>query len=1091
MRCRVAIPTLRSIPKWPAIVFLVATLFSVEQIRLWAQACTGLTLTMSDSPDPVSPGGTITYTINLSRSTPLLNATLADALPASVRFQSLVSPAGTTCTTPVVGGSGTVTCTFNYDPVRIYGLTNSNQLVTFAGSSPGTSLSTVAVTGLQAGETLLGIDVRPATGGLYGVGSTSRLYLIDPSTGAATAVGSPGSFTLVGTFFGIDFNPVVDRLRVVSDAEQNLRINPNTGALAATDTALTPAGTVVAAAYTNNVSGATSTTVYVIDSASDMLLLLGSVDGTPLSPNTGMLTGVGALGVDTSDFAGFDISSSGTAYALLTVGGLSRLYTINLGTGAATLVGSLPSSNFTDIAVGTSANLNFEFTLTVSATNASPGSQVTNTVTVSSSSEPCSSTAIAVTTVPCPTITVSPTSLSAGTVGNAYPATTFTQSGGAGSVTFSTTGTLPPGLAVSSGGVLSGTPTTVGTYDFTVIATDVNGCTGSRSYSLTINPTPILTLTPSTMNFGVINASGTLTAVTPAQTFTLTQSGSGTVTWTATPNVPWLSLNPTSGSGSASIVASITTNAALLPPPGTSTATVTVTAVGAANSPTATLNLNVLTPDQAGPPIGFFDTPIDGQNNVTGEIPVTGWAVDDIGVTRVRIFRHPVAFEDPSQLVFIGDAVLVNGARPDVAAAYPTTPLKDRAGWGYMLLTNALPNQGNGTYTISAYADDVEGRTTLLGSKTIGCTNATATLPFGTIDTPSQGATVSGASFPNFGWVLTPQPKMIPLDGSTIHVLIDSLSIGTVTYNLARADIQQLFPGYANTDGAVGFRLIDTTALSNGVHTIAWIATDDAGSTSGLGSRYFTVSNSGGGSLVADQNRVGSLVIGQAGAVPDNPPLLAAIDRSAVRRFRTVQLELLVVNLGDGARPGVTYRGYEIAGDQLLALPVGSHLDSQTGVFSWAPGLGFGGTHQLVFVLREAGTERQIRVEVSVEPQRTVEQQARVVIDLPLAGTEVGQPFTVAGWAIDPAGSVTGTGIDVLHVWAHPLDGSAPRFVDVAAYGGARPDVSGHFGERFLHSGFGVRVADLPAGAYDVVVYGFSQATRQFSVAGSVRVTVR
>jgi hypothetical protein len=79
----------------------------------------------------------------------------------------------------------------------------------------------------------------------------------------------------------------------------------------------------------------------------------------------------------------------------------------------------------------------------------------------------------------------------------------------------------------------------------------------------------------------------------------------------------------------------------------------------------------------------------------------------------------------------------------------------------------------------------------------------------------------------------------------------------------------------------------------------------------------------------------------------------------------------------------------------------------------------------------------------------------------------------------------------VLHVWAHPVDGSAPRFVNVAAYGGLRPDVAKAFGDRFLRSGFGVELAGLPPGNYDVVVYGLSQATREFSVAGSVRVTVR
>ena len=85
--------------------------------------------------------------------------------------------------------------------------------------------------------------------------------------------------------------------------------------------------------------------------------------------------------------------------------------------------------------------------------------------------------------------------------------------------------------------------------------------------------------------------------------------------------------------------------------------------------------------------------------------------------------------------------------------------MNTRAGWGFMVLTNMLPNQGNGTYLFYMHAQDRDGNTTLLGTRTITCANASATKPFGAIDTPTQGGTASGASFVNFGWALTPQPK--------------------------------------------------------------------------------------------------------------------------------------------------------------------------------------------------------------------------------------------------------------------------------------------------------------------------------------------
>jgi glucose/arabinose dehydrogenase len=242
------------------------------------------------------------------------------------------------------------------------------------------------------------------------------------------------------------------------------------------------------------------------------------------------------------------------------------------------------------------------------------------------------------------------------------------------------------------------------------------------------------------------------------------------------------------------------------------------------------------------PPFGVMDTPADGTDGVTGAIPVTGWALDDTGVRSVSLWRDAVSGEPPG-LVLIGDATFVPGARPDVAAAYPSYPDADRAGWGYMLLTNVLPpSQGNGTCTLHAYARDADGQSTRLGSKTITLANATATKPFGTLDTPGQGQAVSG-TITVFGWALTPLPGTIPTDGSTLWLAIDDQYISHPTYNQYRADIAGAFPAYNNSNGAVGYSVLDTTTLSNGLHTIGWLATDDLGRAEGLGSRFFWVRN--------------------------------------------------------------------------------------------------------------------------------------------------------------------------------------------------------------------------------------------------------
>ena len=268
----------------------------------------------------------------------------------------------------------------------IYAVTTANVLLTFDSATPGTIAASVTITGLQASENVLGIDLRSATGQLYALGSTSRLYTINPLTGVATQVGS-GPFTpaLSGTSFGLDFNPTVDRIRVVSDADQNFRLNPDTGVVAGTDTNLAYATgdpnqganpNVVGSAYTNNFAGATSTTLFGIDSNLDIGLIQGSSGGTPISPNTGQLFSGLPLGVNTADAVGFDFSGvTGTGYVSLTpvTGAPSSLYTV--GAQSVTLVGTIGTGFIVvDITVGVQGV----------APTPTPTATVTNTPTITS-----------------------------------------------------------------------------------------------------------------------------------------------------------------------------------------------------------------------------------------------------------------------------------------------------------------------------------------------------------------------------------------------------------------------------------------------------------------------------------------------------------------------------------------------------------------------------------------------------------------------------------------------------------------------------------------------------------------------------------
>lgn len=238
----------------------------------------------------------------------------------------------------------------------IYGLSTDNRLFVFDHATPGTINNTINISNLNAGESILGIDLRPQTGQLFAMSSANRVLSIDLTTGVATPAGPAFSPTLTaGTEYGFDFNPTVDRIRVVSSAGDNRRLNPINGTAVANgpnfvDTSLTYAtGGVpraVGAAYTNPVANAPVGSVrqFIIDSALDTLGEVGSQAGGNASFNGGVVTSVGALGVNTNDLVGFDISgNTGTFFASFTnpTSNLTSLYTINSATGQATLLGAI------------------------------------------------------------------------------------------------------------------------------------------------------------------------------------------------------------------------------------------------------------------------------------------------------------------------------------------------------------------------------------------------------------------------------------------------------------------------------------------------------------------------------------------------------------------------------------------------------------------------------------------------------------------------------------------------------------------------------------------------------------------------------
>lgn len=246
----------------------------------------------------------------------------------------------------------------------VLAVTQDHQLIRFNAGQPRRILERKPLLGLPAGDQLVGIDFRVARGVLYGLSRQGLLFTIDTASGRLTRVGSqPLALPLEGTDFGFDFNPAADRIRVVSGSF-NLRLHPDTGA--AVDGDANAAGAqpdgrlaygagdagagrtpdIVGAAYTYNKQDEKLTTNFALDRALGTLVMQGSREGVPpvVSPNTGRLGTIGALGLGPFADAAFDISDlSNAAYAAirLQAAGPTQLYSVNLSNGRAERVGTV------------------------------------------------------------------------------------------------------------------------------------------------------------------------------------------------------------------------------------------------------------------------------------------------------------------------------------------------------------------------------------------------------------------------------------------------------------------------------------------------------------------------------------------------------------------------------------------------------------------------------------------------------------------------------------------------------------------------------------------------------------------------------
>ena len=318
-------------------------------------------------------------------------------------------------------------------------------------------------------------------------------------------------------------------------------------------------------------------------------------------------------------------------------------------------------------------------------------------------------------------------------------------------------------------------------------------------------------------------------------------------------------------------------------------------------------------------------------------------------------------------------------------------------------------------------------------------------------------------------------------------VLVDGVAVGTVNYNHNRPDIAGLFPGLNNTNGAIGFRVLDTTTLTNGTHTIAWTVADNQGAVEGIGSRFFTVWN-GAGSRRSAMGCIGErhcrCALESALGFPpasERRCRVASLDNSAIvgRRGWDLNAPLHVFEQGASGRDDHPQRRGQprrvaVRAGVARGLPphkrrsrsIANRLEAGRRNRCIRLGTGRGLCGGLRSGFRAMGRSRAAarhEVRIILAPKGRGHVGVQVAIDLPRERQAVNQPFVIAGWAAD-----------WMQPWArasiHCMCGRIRSWVDRRcssvrrAYGRIRLDVVAVYGESIPRSGFGLTVQGLGPG---------------------------
>jgi len=499
------------------------------------------------------------------------------------------------------------------------------------------------------------------------------------------------------------------------------------------------------------------------------------------------------------------------------------------------------------------------------------------------------------------------------------------------------------------------------------------------------------------VNRDVLNFGAGPRAHTPSQTFFIDTGGDGTLDWSISPNEDWVTVAPMAGIGSCNVHVSVNPEGM---GPGSHTSDIVVTNQDdPLDNGHVTVALQVYESTQ--PPFGAIDTPADGAA-VSGATMISGWVLDDIGIKSVTVF---IETEGASPIVT--QAQLIEGARPDIEAVYPGIPMNYRASWQCA----AYFSEDVPMLTIRAVARDEEDLHAEYEA-TVVRTNIGYFLTTGIrgVRRIMERGVAFGNSCRISGYALSPQPNQL----TTIDVYVDGLYQGNAVHSVYRQDLAALFPGYANSNSAGAYFDLNTTNFSNGVHSIEWRATDDAGHTSSSGSQYFTIQN------------------------PDMPePVLHPTNINFAADLEGNHSPPQSVEIRNG---GGGILNWQIRGtDEIPWLAMGALSGSGEGSFEVSvqpDAMDPGYYEKTVRVQSDQGTFSEFTVSLWKTDMSEPNFAPFGEFDTPSDGSTVSGSIAVTGWALDELG------VESVKIYSRTGAGSSAYIGDGVFVEGARPDIS-------------------------------------------------